>query len=92
MDNGYFQSQDRIVEQSEAYRSDAAKRLVICATDAGYLGYFSRHTVVNIDGIVNNRAKDYILLGRFSDYIKLIGCDEVMVEPQRLKFYDRNMP
>jgi len=89
--NGYFQSQNDIIEQSEAYGGDSAKQLVVCASDAGYLGYFSRHTVVNIDGIVNNRAKDYILLGRFSDYIKLVGCDQVMVEPQRLKYYDRNM-
>jgi hypothetical protein len=89
--NGYFHSQDEIIEQSRTYRSDSVKSLVICASDAGCLGYFSHHTVINVDGIVNNRAKDYILLGRFSDYTKLVGCDEVMLEPQRLKFYDRNM-
>lgn len=88
---GYFHSQDHIVEQSEAYRGESARNLVICASDAGYLGYFSRHTVINVDGIVNNRAKDYILLGRFSDYINAVGCDQVMVDPQRLKYYDRNM-
>jgi len=91
INNGYFQSQDKIIEQSKTYRSDSEETLVICATDAGYLGYFSRHTVVNVDGIVNNRAKDYILLGRFSDYVNMVGCDEVIIEPQRLKFYDRNM-
>jgi hypothetical protein len=90
--NGYFHTQENIIEQSIAYRGDAVKNLVVCATDAGYLGYYSRHTVINVDGIVNNRAKDYILLGRFSDYLKVAGCDDVMVEAQRMKFYDRNMP
>jgi hypothetical protein len=55
---GYFHSQDNMIEQAETYRSDSEKNLVICASDAGYLGYYSRHTVINVDGIVNNRAKD----------------------------------
>jgi hypothetical protein len=89
--NGYFNSQAGLVEQSRAYRSESARQLVICATDAGYLGYFSRHTVVNLDGVVNNRALDYILRGRLNDYIRLQGCDDLIIEPARLKFYDRNI-
>ena len=48
---------------------------------AGLLGYFSTHTVVNVDGVVNNRAADSILAGRLSEYMAERGCDEVLMDP-----------
>ncbi len=65
----------------------------VCITDSGIPGYFARrHEVVNLDGLVNRRALDYIRAGHFSEYTTLIGCDRVILDESRLEFYDRNLP
>lgn len=87
----YSQQADQFIRRARSYQNDSARTLKIGMTDAGYFGYFSRHTIVNLDGVVNNRALDYILAGRFSDYLRQEQFDEVVVDTSRLVFYDRNM-
>jgi hypothetical protein len=70
------------------FENDAPKRLRIGYTDSGALGYFSRHEIINLDGVVNNRVLQYIKQGRFSDYLELMKLDEVYVDPERLQIYD----
>lgn len=74
------------------YAATAPTPLRLCSTDSGLLGYFSPHMVVNLDGVVNNRALASIRTGRFTEYTRAIGCDEVRVDIGRLVFYDRNLP
>jgi hypothetical protein len=90
--NGYFRPQSSMsLSAIRQYRSDSPKPLKLCTTDAGILAYFTRHTVVNLDGVVNNRALQYIMAGRFSEYTYMQGCDEVRVADDRLNYYDRNI-
>lgn len=71
---------------------DAPEPMRIGATDCGYMGYFSKHTFVNLDGVVNNRAFRSIMDGRFSDYVATQHFDSLWVEKERYVFYDRNLP
>lgn len=46
-------------------------------SDSGYYGYFLPCRVVNLDGVVNNRAYDSILEGRFRRYLDASGIQYV---------------
>jgi hypothetical protein len=92
--NGYFLPQAVVIgsiRRLQDYRIDAPPSYTSCATDAGLLGYFSTHPVVNVDGVVNNRAADSIVAGRLSEYMAARGCDEVLMDPDRSRYYDRNV-
>lgn len=92
--NCYFYPQQTGVKSINRIRqahADAPRKLRLCVTDAGYPSYFSKHTVINLDGVVNNRALNYIIAGRFSEYIDSQKCDTVSVDERRLDFYDRNL-
>ena len=68
--NGYFYPQLTAIgsiDSLRAYRAEAPPTFTICSTDAGLMAYFNRHTVINLDGVVNNRAAKYIADGRLSD-------------------------
>ncbi|HEY2955098.1 MAG TPA: glycosyltransferase family 39 protein [Candidatus Eisenbacteria bacterium] len=84
------QQADDLVAKSIAFRAGSPRRLKVGITDCGYRGYFGRHQIVNLDGVVNQRAAHAILAGRFSDYVERERFDEVRVDPARLEFYDRN--
>ncbi len=86
----YFYPQMGILSNAIHYQEQSPQPLKIGATDAGYLGYFSRHIVVNLDGVVNDRAYRAIMAGRFSHYVQAQDFDIVLVNPRRLGFYDRN--
>ncbi|MCC2668681.1 MAG: hypothetical protein K0Q72_1152 [Armatimonadetes bacterium] len=92
--SGYFYPQEHhsLLRNSIELGQDRPGRIVIGATDAGYQAYFSRHEVVNLDGVVNNRASQAITDGKFSDYIESRHFDGVSVVRDRLEFYDRNRP
>jgi hypothetical protein len=95
--NGYYypQQQRNMIRFATEYRADSDSVLLLGNGDCGYLGYFSRHTVVNLDGIVNGTALEYIRRGRLQEYIDLMEFDEVYLgsmEPDRVAFYNRNMP
>lgn len=64
----------------------------IGSTDAGYLGYFSGHEVVNLDGVVNHRAYLHIREGTLGTYITGLGLDIVMMQEDARAFYTRNDP
>ncbi len=90
--NGYFYPQIAAIgsiDALRAYRLDAQTTYTICSTDAGLMAYFNPHRVINLDGVVNNRAAKYIEAGRLSDYIALVHCDEVLGDRERFKYYDR---
>ena len=47
---------------------------VVGATDAGILGYFSKHAVVNLDGLVNSKSFfDAVESGDISEWVKQSG-------------------
>jgi hypothetical protein len=93
LSNGYLYPQmSTSIAATRNYAATALRPLRLCSTDSGMLGYFSRHSVVNLDGVVNNRALAAIRAGRFTEYTRAIGCDEVRVDTGRLVFYDRNLP
>jgi hypothetical protein len=44
---------------------------VCIAEDAGIIGYFSQRRVINLDGLINSyEYQEYLLRGRFADYIR----------------------
>jgi len=86
----YPQEHGALLQSSLDLQKDNPRRMKIGATDAGYMGFFSKHEVVNLDGVINNAAADAIQAGRFSDYIESRNFDYVSVSRSRLKFYDRN--
>ena len=92
--NGYFYPQlvaIGSIDALEAYRLEAPSTFTICSTDAGLMAYFNPHKVINLDGVVNNRAAQYIDAGRLSDYIALVQCDEVLADRDRFRYYDREL-
>jgi hypothetical protein len=88
----YFYPQQRgnLLQNATDLQKDSPRRMKIGGTDSGYMGYFSKHEVVNLDGVINNNAAQAIAAGRFSDYIESRHFDQVSVTRDRLKFYDRN--
>lgn len=93
LQNGYYYPQQVLVGSIASLKdsSTGPSGRVLCTTDAGYRGYFTLDEVVNIDGVVNNRASKYIMEGRLSDYLALKQCDVVQMDKKRLEFYDRNL-
>ncbi len=92
---GYFRPQEwdgRVAYFRSYWPEGLPGPLTVCITDSGIPAYFSPHTVVNLDGVVNNRALTAILAGQFSAYVKTKGCDRVIMDPGRLAYYDRNLP
>jgi hypothetical protein len=92
--NGYFYPQlvaIGSIDALEAYRLEAPSAFTICSTDAGLMAYFNPHKVINLDGVVNNRAAQYIDAGRLSDYIALVQCSEVLADRDRFRYYDRQL-
>lgn len=79
-----------MLEYGRCFRCHEQKTLKIGCTDSGYLGYFSRHQIVNLDGVVNNRVLFYIKHGIISDYLSSQKFDEVLIDKTRLSYYDRN--
>ena len=51
------------------YRPDA----VVGAWNAGILAYFSGHTVVNLDGVINDDVIPYLERADLSDYLDIRG-------------------
>ncbi len=92
--NGYFYPQLAAIgsiDALEAHRLEMPSTFTICSTDAGLMSYFNPHKVINLDGVVNNRAARYIDAGRLSDYIALVRCDEVLADRDRFSYYDRRL-
>jgi hypothetical protein len=92
--NGYFYPQLAAIgsiDALEAHRLEMPSTFTICSTDAGLMSYFNPHKVINLDGVVNNRAARYIHAGRLSDYIALVRCDEVLADRDRFSYYDRRL-
>ncbi len=94
--NGYYFPQQRLdaLGFSLGFHADADSTMLIGNGDCGYLGYFSRHEIVNLDGTVNSTALRYIRAGRLQEYIDSMHFDEVYLrsmEPGRVQFYNRNM-
>lgn len=92
----YFRPQQRnehVIRSCKQYEADAPRRLKIGSTDCGLLGYFSRHEVVNLDGVVNNEVLEYIKAGRFDDYLAKEDLDIIEIDTKgfRLEYYNRNM-
>ena len=93
--NAYFRPQEwagRVAYFQQRFPIGLPSPSTVCITDSGIPGYFSPHTIINLDGVVNNQALNYILAGRFSDYTASKHCDIVILDESRLAFYDRNMP
>lgn len=88
--SGYYYPQMGTLERV-AILEAAPTRLLIGSTDSGYLGYFTTHEVVNLDGVVNNRALDYIEAGRIQDYIDTWKFDRLLIDEERLGYYNRNL-
>ncbi|OPL19850.1 MAG: hypothetical protein AVO35_02430 [Candidatus Aegiribacteria sp. MLS_C] len=92
--NGFYypQQSDDLMGSALELGTGSEDPLVIGATDAGYLSYFSppRHSVVNLDGVVNQRAFEAIRNGTLDRYIEEIGPDILLISPEKLEFYSRN--
>lgn len=52
------------------------------AFQSGTIGYFSRHPVVNLDGVVNRDAAKALREGRMADYIREEAIEAVIDWPQ----------
>jgi hypothetical protein len=87
---GYFYPQAGVIEKTKEWDSKPGTLKIGCM-DSGYLGYFTRHHVVNLDGVVNNAALRCIREGRLQDYIDEQEFDVAIVDTERMKFYNRNM-
>ena len=92
--NGFYYPQQSgdLMGNAMNLGAESDEPLVIGATDAGYLGYFSeeRHIVVNLDGVVNNRAFQHIRNGTMDRYIDELDPDILKISQERLEFYTRN--
>lgn len=89
---GYFSPQRDFITAARSLRADAPAALRIGITDSGYAGVFSRHEIVNLDGVVNNAVLRSILDGRISEYLTARDFDEVRIQKWRMPIYDRNTP
>jgi hypothetical protein len=92
--NGFYYPQQAtdIMGAAISLGQDHPGTLRIGSTDAGYLGYFSGHEVVNLDGVVNHRAYLHIREGTLGTYISGLGLDIVMIQEEARDFYTRNDP
>lgn len=88
---GYFYPQSGVFSQLDRLNNEP-EVLKIGSTDCGYAGYFTKHHVVNLDGVVNNRALEFIKKGRLQEYINRQGLSRVMADAKRMEYYNRNMP
>jgi len=92
--NGFYYPQQAtdMMGSAMATGRDSPDPLLIGATDSGYLGYFisDRHVVVNLDGVVNQRAFIHIREGTFGDYLEELDPDILRISPEMLEFYCRN--
>lgn len=92
--NGFYYPQQAtdLMGSAMAMGSDSPDSLVIGATDAGYLGYFisDRHVVINLDGVVNQRAFNHIKEGTFGEYLEELNLDSLRISRERLEFFCRN--
>ncbi|MBN2587378.1 MAG: hypothetical protein JXA64_07345 [Candidatus Fermentibacteraceae bacterium] len=92
--NGFYYPQQATDMMGSAMETgwDSPDSLLIGATDSGYLGYFisDRHVVVNLDGVVNQRAFTHIREGTFGDYLEELDPDILRISPEMLEFYCRN--
>ncbi len=85
----YYYPQSGLIEKVKSVYPD--KIMNIGITDAGYFGYFTDHHVTNLDGVVNNQVLNYIKLGVFDQYIRKHKFDIVIVDKERLKYYNRHI-
>ncbi len=90
--NGFYYPQQvtDMITCAQSIGNESDGILNVGTTDAGYMGYFSRHVVVNLDGVVNQRAFEHIRDGTFGEYLYELDLDFVNVSPERLEFYCRN--
>ena len=57
----------------------------IAAFDSGLLGYYSNHTVINLDGVVNNDAAKATREGQLYGYIQKMNITYVTLGAMSLK-------
>lgn len=53
----------------------------IAAFDAGVRGFFARHRIINLDGLVNDATREYWKAGRLDLYLEREGVTYVADEP-----------
>jgi len=90
--NGFYYPQQvtDMIAGARSIGGESVDMLRIGSTDAGYMGYFSRHVVINLDGVVNQRAFEHIRDGTFGEYLEELDLDIVIIADDRLEFYCRN--
>lgn len=87
----YYPAQGNSLIENEWALTDVSDGVLrIGATDSGYLGYFSEHIVINLDGVVNHRAFEHIRDGTFGEYLYELDLDRLLITQERLEFYCRN--
>lgn len=70
-DGGYFPWQRKFLLQTRKKIDDTfARGTVIASTDCGIHGYYSPHTVINVDCVVNNACFRAIMSGKLLDYLR----------------------
>jgi hypothetical protein len=88
--NGLFAPQKGAINAAVNFFDSEKNTLKIGHTDSGFTGYFSRHIVINLDGIVNNQALSYIKKQKMLDYLVSENFDYVVMEPDRFNIYTAN--
>lgn len=77
---GYFPWQRQFLLQTRKQIDDTfPKGTVIASTDCGIHGYYSPHTVINMDCVVNNSCFHAIMSGKLLDYLRERGVDVVLI-------------
>jgi hypothetical protein len=87
--NGFYAPQDGGIRVARLHDAEPGPRRILGHTDCGRFGYFNRHEVVNLDGIVNNAALHHIRSGRLDEYMVAQGFETVFMTPDRFGFYCR---
>ncbi len=62
-------------------QAKTGQKTVIGVFNAGIQGYFSKHTVINLDGLVNNKASQAMLSKNLWAYIKGAGVSHIADYP-----------
>lgn len=79
-DGGYFPWQREFLLRTREKIDDTfPKGTVIASTDCGIHGYYSPHTVINMDCVVNNACFHAILSGKLLDYLRERGVGAVVI-------------